>query len=204
MIKIRKDGQEYFVRAEWTSAYQDQRDRDIYYDVDLYAYDNEFCTGNSHVLETYTVSTRTGEVYEDYEDIKQRPIPRSIPARECINYACGRNFGTDQSKSLCEYAEWYFMQKRGLENSKKKHFWGGQGKPGHLDNIKEWQTTAGDTLEDMLETLFISIAIKTGLTEVEPTADYMSMAKKILPAVMETARKGGIPVWDPEADSYIF
>ena len=200
MIKIREDGKEYFVRAEWTNSYQDQRDRDIYYDVELRAYDNEKYTGEDFVLESYIVSTRTGKVYEDYENIE----PRSIPLRKCINYANGRHFGPDLSKTLCEYAEWYYMQKRGIENSKKKHFWGGQEKPGHLKNIKEWQITTGDTLEDMLESLFISIAIKTGLTEVEHTVDYMTMAKKILPAVMETARKGGIPVWDPEADSYTF
>ena len=86
----------------------------------------------------------------------------------------------------------------------EKHFWYGEEMPAHVDNIKEWQITTGDTLENMLESLFIKIAIKTGFIEEEHTTDYMDMAKKILPAVMETARKGGIPVWDPTADSYEF
>ena len=115
MIKIKENGEEYYVRAELTSVYQDQRDRDIYYDVVLYAYDNESCTGNRHVLESYTVSTRTGVVYEDYEDIE--PIP--MPFRECIQYANGRNFDADQPKTLDEYAEWYYMQKREKKRLKR-------------------------------------------------------------------------------------
>ena len=201
MIKIKEDGKEYYVRADLVSVYQDQKSRDIFYDVSIYAYEKEFCIGNGRVLETYTVSLRTGKVCEDYEDIEPRPMP----FRECITYANGRNFDYDQSKTLWEYAEWYYMQKRGKEKkSKERHFWHGKVKPGHLENIKEWQLSVGDTLENILVEAFGKIAIETGIGEVSEEADYHDMAKKVFPVIMETARDGGIPVWDPEADSYIF
>ena len=89
----------------------------------------------------------------------------------------------------------------------EKHYWRGEEKSPHVKNIKEWQTECAERLEFILRAGFNEIAAETfnyGYDEDVPEFDSKTAAKDVLPHVLIAARMNGIPVWDPEADSYEF
>ena len=86
----------------------------------------------------------------------------------------------------------------------EKHFWHGEEMPAHVDNIKEWTNKVEDEIIGDIIELLEKIAENTDYSKKPSEQDYLDMAKALFSDVIETARKGGIPVWDPTADSYEF
>lgn len=87
------------------------------------------------------------------------------------------------------------------------HYWGGEEKPAHIENIKPWVTSVNDTVSDLLEKAYMELAKRTlgreELTDGEKdNVFYASQAVREL--FLKTARYYDIPVWNPTADNYEF
>jgi hypothetical protein len=89
--------------------------------------------------------------------------------------------------------------------TEEKHMWAGKEQPAHIDNIKEWQLTCGDFVENILLQTVKDICIMVyGGVPPQTKDNLWPVVKEVMPVLIEKMRENDIPVWNPEADSYEF
>lgn len=87
------------------------------------------------------------------------------------------------------------------------HYWNGKKKSAHIENIKPWTVNVEDKAVAILLDAFLALTQETiGRKDIsaEDAERINDAAENIKETFLETARKCGIPVWFPTADSYDF
>jgi hypothetical protein len=87
-----------------------------------------------------------------------------------------------------------------------KHMWAGCECLAHLDNVKCWQERCGDTIENtLMDAVKLIYSMTYGVSTLQADEDELRpIVKEVMPVLIKTMRDNGVPVWNPEADSYEF
>lgn len=89
-----------------------------------------------------------------------------------------------------------------------KHFWGGEEKSAHVDNIKNWTQQVDDKLLYSTQKLVEEIYRRTydygGAPSEDQEAVINTVAREVLDKLYDTAREHGIEIWHPTADNNEF
>ena len=89
-----------------------------------------------------------------------------------------------------------------------KHMWAGCECLAHLDNIKCWQERCGDPIENtLMNAVKLIYSMTYGVSPLQASLledELRPIVKEVMPVLIKKMRDNGVPVWNPEADSYEF
>lgn len=87
----------------------------------------------------------------------------------------------------------------------EKHIWGGEEKPAHVKNIKDWTLQVDDKLlystQKLVEEMYRRTYDYGGALSEDQEEVINTVARETLDKLYDTAREHGIEVWHPTADN---